>query len=94
MKTLLKTVIIDNVTYEIYGSSNDRVNKFDEIKNLISELERLWEFLDSVEKTLNNKSFIEKANKVIVEKEIKKFNDTIDKMLSIENILYNYLILN
>lgn len=85
MKMLLKTVIIDNIIYEIYGPSNDKTDKFDEVKNLFKELERLWGFLNLIEKTLNNKSFIEK--------EIRKFNDTINKILSVEDIIYNYLIL-
>ena len=58
-----------------------------EIERLNKELDYNIKFLDSIEKKLNNKSFVDNAPKDIVEKEKKKVKDTVNKIKALKKAL-------
>ena len=58
-----------------------------EIERLDKELDYNIKFLDSIEKKLNNKSFVDNAPKNIVEKEKKKVKDTVNKIKALKKAL-------
>ena len=58
-----------------------------EIERLNKELDYNVKFLDSIEKKINNKSFVDNAPKDIIEKEKKKVKDTVNKIKALKKAL-------
>jgi len=67
---------------------SDNINIEGEKNKIIEEIEYLKGFLKSVEKKLNNEKFMSNAVKNVVDNEIKKQKDTLEKLSILEKKLY------
>jgi valyl-tRNA synthetase len=77
--------IVKNIEFYIPLSQN--INIEEEKKRLLQELEYSEGFLMSVEKKLSNDKFIANAKKEVIDSEMKKKNDALQKINSIKNTL-------
>jgi len=67
---------------------SDSINIEGEKNKIIEEIDYLKGFLKSVEKKLNNEKFMSNAAKNVVDNEIKKQKDTLEKLSILEKKLY------
>ena len=86
---------LENSTSFLVGSNEyfiplkSLINKDFELEKLTKELEYLIGFLNSVEKKLNNKKFMQNAPKNVVDIELKKQSDAKSKILVLEKQISN-----
>ena len=86
---------LENSTSFLVGSNEyfiplkSLINKDFELEKLTKELEYLIGFLNSVEKKLNNKNFMENAPKNVIDVELKKQSDAKSKILVLEKQISN-----
>ena len=66
---------------------NSNVDVNSEIQKINEDIKYLKGFLQSVEKKLSNDSFSKNAPKVVIENELKKQKDSIDKIKALEKRL-------
>ena len=86
---------LENSTSFLVGSNEyfiplkSLINKDFELEKLTKELEYLIGFLNSVEKKLNNKNFMQNAPKNVIDIELKKQSDAKSKILVLEKQISN-----
>ena len=73
--------------FQCYITTEKEVDQSQQIEQLRKDLEYLKGFLASVDKKLNNEKFVQNAKPAIIEIEVKKKNDAMQKMKVIEESL-------
>ena len=61
-----------------------------EIKNINEKITYLNGFLNSIDKKLSNESFVKNAPKKVIEIELKKKDDTVNKLKSLKEQLNSF----
>lgn len=77
--------IIGNIEYFIYDKEHKNIEK--EAEKIKKEIEHYKNYLKTIEEKLNNKDFLQKAPKNIVEYEKKKYNDILTKLNMLQETL-------
>ena len=67
-----------------------KVDSETEIKNINEKITYLHGFLNSIDKKLGNESFVKNAPKKVIEIELKKKNDTVNKLKSLKEQLNSF----
>jgi valyl-tRNA synthetase len=89
---LKATIITNNVCVDLQGHTfyliiDKKIDLEHEQNQILQEIMYLDGFLKAITIKLNNKRFIEQASKEIIEKERKKYSDTLEKIKILKNRL-------